>query len=569
MKSSAAYVGRVGGLAVALGIGTAVATGQGVAFADSQAHVSGPTSKDPSSSESKTPDAGPPADRADTTASGEGVRSESSPSPVRHRPVLAGRGIVHISGGAHTSSNPSASVDTTTFDDPSALAPSSDDEGTDSSTPSSLSARHSRTTSQKPRQAGSKPVPAAAAPSLSTSTSDTASRVGQLAVDTSTSTAVDTTKVLAGKSPQSRANTTSTFLSTATMADRQPVIAQAAPATVAAKTTPPTTILTGLLATVGLSPLANDNPLAPVESPIGWALLAWTRRQNAQTALKQAPTPVANPMQNSLAAATAAPINAMTTTSSAVTTTAAAVLQAPAVQSPPASLTQILQYTFFNKPPTASPAADCPDCLTGNLNARGPNGAPLTYTVTQPSQGSVVVNQDGTYTYTPNTDPANNVGTDSFTVTIDDGKAYRLTGVPGAIQGVLHALAQAIGLSGPDTKTVKVTVNVSGVQPPPGFTVSTLVSGLDQPTDFRFLPDGRILIAQKDGTIQVANASGELQSTPLITLPTDSTGTRGLLGIAVDPNYGQPRATTMFMRYVPCQRLRGQHLRRVIAHNGN
>ena len=67
---------------------------------------------------------------------------------------------------------------------------------------------------------------------------------------------------------------------------------------------------------------------------------------------------------------------------------------------------------------------------------------------------------------------------------------------------------------------------------------TTLVSGLTQPTDFRFLPDGRILIAQKGGTIQVANANGQLQSTPLITLPVDSTGTRGLLGIAVDPNFG-------------------------------
>ena len=45
---------------------------------------------------------------------------------------------------------------------------------------------------------------------------------------------------------------------------------------------------------------------------------------------------------------------------------------------------------------------------------------------------------------------------------------------------------------------------------------------------------------KKGGTIKVANANGQLQSTPLITLPTDSAGTRGLLGIAVDPTYGLP-----------------------------
>ena len=38
-----------------------------------------------------------------------------------------------------------------------------------------------------------------------------------------------------------------------------------------------------------------------------------------------------------------------------------------------------------------------------------------------------------------------------------------------------------------------------------GIHATTLVSGLTEPTDFRFLPDGRILIAQKTGAIQVAN----------------------------------------------------------------
>ena len=48
MTSCGNYVGRVGGLAVALGIGAAIASGQGVASADS----SGSPSKPPDSSES-------------------------------------------------------------------------------------------------------------------------------------------------------------------------------------------------------------------------------------------------------------------------------------------------------------------------------------------------------------------------------------------------------------------------------------------------------------------------------------------------------------------------------------
>ena len=47
---------------------------------------------------------------------------------------------------------------------------------------------------------------------------------------------------------------------------------------------------------------------------------------------------------------------------------------------------------------------------------------------------------------------------------------------------------------------------------PAEFERTTLVSGLNQPTDFRFLPDGRILIAEKGGAIKVY-ANGQLQAT--------------------------------------------------------
>jgi len=68
---------------------------------------------------------------------------------------------------------------------------------------------------------------------------------------------------------------------------------------------------------------------------------------------------------------------------------------------------------------------------------------------------------------------------------------------------------------------------------------TTLVSGLDQPTDFRFLPDGRILISEKGGAIKVYD-DGHVHDEPLITLvvlPTDTDEERGLLGIEVDPNF--------------------------------
>lgn len=88
-----------------------------------------------------------------------------------------------------------------------------------------------------------------------------------------------------------------------------------------------------------------------------------------------------------------------------------------------------------------------------------------------------------------------------------------------------------------------------GVHPPadPGdgtglpeeFEREVLVDGLNQPTDFRFLPNGDILIAEKGGAIKLYH-DGQVDGEPvitLVTLPTDTDEERGLLGIEIDPNF--------------------------------
>jgi glucose/arabinose dehydrogenase/endonuclease YncB( thermonuclease family) len=74
---------------------------------------------------------------------------------------------------------------------------------------------------------------------------------------------------------------------------------------------------------------------------------------------------------------------------------------------------------------------------------------------------------------------------------------------------------------------------------PASFTQDTLLSsGLTEPTNFAFLPDGRILIAQKHGVVLVYK-NGALLPTPFIDISdrVNDYFDHGLIGIAVDPNF--------------------------------
>src|SRR5437588_2046926 len=51
-----------------------------------------------------------------------------------------------------------------------------------------------------------------------------------------------------------------------------------------------------------------------------------------------------------------------------------------------------------------------------------------------------------------------------------------------------------------------------------------------------FAPDGRLFVCQQGGQLRVIK-NGSLLSTPFVSLTVDSSGERGLLGIAFDPNF--------------------------------
>lgn len=71
-----------------------------------------------------------------------------------------------------------------------------------------------------------------------------------------------------------------------------------------------------------------------------------------------------------------------------------------------------------------------------------------------------------------------------------------------------------------------------------GFSDTAIVTGLNQVTDFAFLPDGRILILEKPGRVLVAGVGGGATTLALdISGPVDDFSERGLLGICLHPSF--------------------------------
>jgi len=71
---------------------------------------------------------------------------------------------------------------------------------------------------------------------------------------------------------------------------------------------------------------------------------------------------------------------------------------------------------------------------------------------------------------------------------------------------------------------------------PPGFAKTQLAHGLQNPSVFAFAPNGDIYIGEQSGAILIYR-NGAVLPTPVVTLNTDGSGEKGLLGLALDPNF--------------------------------
>jgi glucose/arabinose dehydrogenase len=73
---------------------------------------------------------------------------------------------------------------------------------------------------------------------------------------------------------------------------------------------------------------------------------------------------------------------------------------------------------------------------------------------------------------------------------------------------------------------------------PDGFFVETVAEGLEIPWEIAFMPDGRALVTERPGRIRMLEEDGTLRDEPVAEVDVSEQGEGGLLGLALDPEFG-------------------------------
>src|ERR671912_73137 len=76
---------------------------------------------------------------------------------------------------------------------------------------------------------------------------------------------------------------------------------------------------------------------------------------------------------------------------------------------------------------------------------------------------------------------------------------------------------------------------------PQGFTQSRVVSGLTDPTDMEFAPDGRLFVAEQAGKVRISKPDRTPATFLDISAKVDSNGERGLQALTFDPGFATNR----------------------------
>ena len=140
-----------------------------------------------------------------------------------------------------------------------------------------------------------------------------------------------------------------------------------------------------------------------------------------------------------------------------------------------------------------------------------------------------------------------NVGVTGIEIQVD-GSQIGATGTSGSHSVTVDSTAYASGqhvvrarardAAGNLSTWAAATVQFGGTRAvPAGFTRNeSWITGLGGATAFAQAPDGRILVAQQGGALRVIK-NAALLATPMLSLTVDSSGERGLIGVALHPNF--------------------------------
>src|SRR5215212_8396287 len=122
------------------------------------------------------------------------------------------------------------------------------------------------------------------------------------------------------------------------------------------------------------------------------------------------------------------------------------------------------------------------------------------------------------------------------------GKMMVKTNALGALAAVGGALV-AVGLLVLMLVVILPTGPAHGASFPPDsrFTDSPFASGLTNPTDMEFAPDGRLFVAEQAGRVRIAKPDGTLTTFLDLSTKVDSSGERGLQALTFDPNFSTNR----------------------------
>jgi YVTN family beta-propeller protein/VCBS repeat-containing protein len=555
---NARYVGRVGALAVALGVGAAMGGLPCVALAEPDSTSSQADSSDQSPASSDTTST----TLAGTTAGTAFVATDSVPTASTDPSTSTMTTGTSTSTSTSTSTTSSTSIaastslGSTATDDPRAgiVQSTGGAQTSGSSTSSGAQTIDSGTSSlvvgpDRVAHSGTRPAIAPrSAPTRGTTSQSTASSLsGSSALKSQSPTPLQfTVQNLVSAIPTTLASASFTtvpglqpgqrsFLSTTvgphiSLLQQQPVAVGfsglLAPLNIVAAAA------SNALAFVGLGSLAGTDPPAPVESPLLWPLLAWVRREYGQTLSGETPERKYG-----------------------------ATLTSPTVEESTAtiqSFTAFAPTAAVNTAPTASPTQTAPNpitgAVTGFINGSDVDGNALTYALTggAPTSGTVTVNAStGAFTYTPTqaarlaAGVTTTVDLDSFTVSVSDGQAATAVAIsvpvlPAVFSGPTTTMVgtSPLGVAVSPTKTyvANSASNTVSVIDRSTSSVAT-IAVVNTPMAIALSPDGsRAYVAGNNAVSVIDTATNAI-------VRTVATNGGQCNGIAVSPNGQQVYVT--------------------------